>query len=136
MPYASLSLQTPMHMLFGVLTQRCCCAQAYSDKASLLPTGSLMDGALTPVNSPAVTLHRRHQPAAVAAQSSSNPHRLLQSGNVSQSWESAMQQPVAAQPKASKSSMQEMDSLLAAEKVCIFKSRKPTVPSYQHSGFR
>ncbi|KAL0040299.1 hypothetical protein WJX77_002656 [Trebouxia sp. C0004] len=39
-----------------------------------------------------------------------------QSENTSQSWESAMPQPVAAQPKASKSSMQEMDSLLAAEK--------------------
>ena len=48
----------------------------------------------------------------------------MQSENTSQSWESAMQQPVAAQPKASKSSMQEMDSLLAAEKVCTIKSKQ------------
>ncbi len=95
-----------------------------------------MDGALTPVNSPAVTLNRRHQPAAVAAQSSFNSHRLMQSENTSQSWESAMQQPVAAQPKASKSSMQEMDSLLAAEKVCTIKSNQPSLASYQPSLFR
>lgn len=76
-----------------------------------------MDGALTPVNSPAVTLNRRHQPAAHAAQSHAILQGMMQSGSAAHSWESARQQSAAAQSKTSKSPMQEMDSLLAAEKV-------------------
>ena len=69
-----------------------------------------MDGALTPVNSPAVTLNRRRQPGASASQSSM--HSVESHG-----WESTRQQPAGSQPQASMNSMQEMDSLLAAEKV-------------------
>ncbi len=95
----------------------CLQTQAYSEKASILPTGSLMDGALTPVNSPAVTLSRRHHSAASAAPSSASLQAMLQSQQPSDRWQNSSQQSAAAQPKASKNSMQEMDSLLAAEKV-------------------
>ena len=79
-----------------------------------------MDGALTPVNSPAVTMARRQHPAADVPPSSSALQALLQSEDASQYWAPSKQQPILAhspQPPAHKS-RQEMDSLLAAEKVC------------------
>ena len=75
-----------------------------------------MDGALTPVNSPAVTLQRRHQAEAGSANSSNIFQTLMQSER-GPYWDSVRQQPAAAQGRPPKGGTQEMDSLLAAEKV-------------------
>ena len=69
--------------------------QQAPETASILPQGSLVDGALTPVNSPAYTIGG---PQAGSWRSESKSKYTL------------------AGPSGS--TMQEMDSLLAAEKVC------------------
>ena len=99
------------------------CTQAYSENASILPTGSLVDGALTPVNSPAATLSRRQQAAADISRLNNMSWNSVSANESSQQWQAAIQQPITAQSNVSRESMQEMDSLLAAEKVlfhCYF----------------
>ena len=100
------------------VTDRMTYVQAYFQTASILPTGSLVDGALTPVNSPAATLSRRQLAAVDSLQPSSSVWTSATSADPPQHWQAAMQQPGTSHAKPSKDSMQEMDSLLAAEKVC------------------
>lgn len=97
------------------------CAQAYSRHISLLPTGSLVDGALTPVNSPAATFSSRQQAAADMSRSTNTSSNAVSANELPKQWLAASQQPTNAQSNVSKASMQEMDSLLAAEKVCLCK---------------